>query len=37
VPGVAQPGDTPLVWTILFLSIIMIQADFMKGWPLKKG
>ncbi|MFY9941795.1 MAG: hypothetical protein WAK57_06440 [Desulfobacterales bacterium] len=36
VPGVAQPGDTPLVWTIIFLSVIMIQADFMKGWPLRK-
>jgi len=36
VPGIAQPGDTPLVWTILFLSVIMIQAEFFKGWPLKK-
>ena len=36
VPGVAQPGDTPLVWTILFLSIVMIQADFFDGWPLKR-
>jgi hypothetical protein len=36
VPGVAQPGDTSLVWTILFLSIIMIQIDFFEGWPLKR-
>ena len=36
VPGVAQPGDTPLVWTLLFLSMIMIQIDFFEGWPLKK-
>jgi amino acid transporter, AAT family len=36
VPGVAQPGDTSLVWTILFLSVIMIQTDFFEGWPLKK-
>lgn len=36
VPGVAQPGDTSLVWTILFLSVVMIQTDFFEGWPLKK-
>jgi len=37
VPGIAQPGDTSLVWTILFLSVIMVQADFFEGWPLKKN
>ena len=36
VPGFAQPDDTGLVWTLLFLSIIMIQTDFFAGWPLKK-
>jgi hypothetical protein len=36
VPGVAQPGDTPLVWILLFLSIIMIQSEFFAGWPLKR-
>ena len=36
VPGFAQPGDTPLVWILLFLSIIMIQSEFFAGWPLKK-
>jgi hypothetical protein len=36
VEGFAQPGDTPLVWTLLFLSVIIIQAEFFKGWPLKK-
>lgn len=36
VPGFAQPDDTPLVWILLFLSIIMIQNDFFAGWPLKK-
>jgi hypothetical protein len=36
VPGFAQPGDTPLVWILLFLSIIMIQRDFFSGWPLVK-
>lgn len=34
VPGIAQPDDTPLVWTILFLSVIMIQAEFFDRWPL---
>jgi len=36
VVGFAQPGDTPLVWVLLFLSIIMIQWEFFEGWPLKK-
>lgn len=36
VPGIAHPTDTPLVWTILFLSIIVIHSDFFEGWPLKK-
>ncbi len=36
VEGFAQPGDTPLVWTLLFLSIIIIQNEFFNGWPLKK-
>ena len=36
VPGFAQPDDTGLVWTLLFLSIIMIQSDFFAGWPLRK-
>ena len=36
VPGFAQPGDTSLVWAILFLSIVMVQADFFEGWPLQK-
>ena len=36
VIGFAQPGDTPLVWILLFLSVIMIQSDFFDGWPLKK-
>jgi hypothetical protein len=36
VPGVAQPDDKPLVWTLLFLSIILIQSDFFDGWPLKR-
>ncbi len=35
VPGIANPDDTPLVWTILFLSVIMIQAEFFNRWPLR--
>ena len=37
VPGFAQPGETSLVWTILFLSVVMIQVDFFEGWPLRKN
>lgn len=36
VAGVAQPDDSPLVWTILFLSIILIHRDFWGAWPLRK-
>jgi hypothetical protein len=36
VPGIAQPEDTPLVWTLLFLSVVMIQAEFFRGWPLTR-
>ncbi len=37
VPGIAQPDDTPLVWTILFLAIVMIHGEFFKSWPLPRG
>jgi hypothetical protein len=37
VPGVAQPGDTPLVWAMLFLCVVMIQSSFFGGWPLKRS
>jgi hypothetical protein len=36
VPGFAQPDDTPLVWTILFLCVILIQKEFFLGWPLRR-
>ena len=36
VEGFAQPGDTPLVWALLFLSVILIQSEFFDGWPLKR-
>jgi amino acid transporter, AAT family len=35
VEGIGQPDDTPLVWTMLFLSLILIQSQFFRGWPLK--
>ena len=35
VEGWAQPDDKPLVWTLLFLAVILIQADFFKMWPIK--
>jgi hypothetical protein len=35
VPGFAQPGDTPLVFTLLFLCVVLIQKDFFCGWPLR--
>ena len=36
VPGVAQPGDTPLVFTLLFLCVVLIQRDFFFSWPLQR-
>ncbi len=35
VPGIAQPGDTALVWIVLFLCVILCQAQLFRGWPLK--
>ena len=36
VQGVAQPEDTPLVWSLLFLTVILVQRDFFQRWPLPK-
>jgi hypothetical protein len=36
VEGFAQPGDTPLVWVLLFLSVVLIQREFFDGWPAKR-
>ncbi|MGD8367204.1 MAG: hypothetical protein PVG78_06170 [Desulfobacterales bacterium] len=36
VEGFAQPGDTPLVWSLLFLSVVLIQSEFFDGWPLTR-
>jgi hypothetical protein len=36
VPGIAQPEDTPLVWTLLFLAVVLVQRDLFGGWPLRR-
>ncbi len=36
VPGIAQPEDTPLVWTLLFLAVVLVQRDLFDGWPLRR-
>lgn len=35
--GWGQPDDQPLIWILLFLSVVMIQGSFFAGWPLKTG
>ena len=35
VQGIAQPEDTPLVWTLLFLSVVLVVRDFFEGWPAR--
>jgi len=37
VEGWAQPDDKPLVWTLLFLAVVLIQANFFHMWPLRSG
>ena len=37
VPGWAQPGDSPLVWTLLFLTVVLIQGEFFHNWPLRSA
>jgi hypothetical protein len=36
VPGMAQPEDTPLVFTLLVLALVLIQREFFAGWPLRR-
>lgn len=36
VQGVAQPEDTPLVWSLLFLAVVLVQRDLLAGWPLRR-
>lgn len=35
VPGIGQPEDTPLVWALLFIAVILCQIEFFRGWPLR--
>ncbi len=37
VHGWAQPDDKPLVWTLLFLAVVLIQANFFHMWPLRSS
>jgi len=37
VPGMAQPEDTSLVWTLLFLAVVLVQRDLFGGRPLRRG
>lgn len=34
--GFAQPGDTPLVFILLFLCVVLIQRNFFEYWPLAR-
>ena len=34
VEGIAQPEDTPLVWTLLLLSLVLVQRELFQRWPL---
>jgi hypothetical protein len=36
VPGIGQPEDSPLVWSLLFLAVILVQRDLFDGWPLRR-
>jgi amino acid transporter, AAT family len=33
--GWGQAADQPLVWTLLFLAVVLIQAEFFHNWPLR--
>jgi hypothetical protein len=37
VPGIGQPDDTPLCWSILLLCMIMVYDNCFNRFPLKKG
>jgi hypothetical protein len=37
VPGYGQPEDTPLVFTLLFLSVVLVQRELLDGWPLRSA
>ena len=37
VPGMGQPEDTPLVYTLLFLAVVLVQRELFDGWPLRRA
>jgi AAT family amino acid transporter len=37
VPGVGQPEDSPLVWSLLFLAVVLVQRDLFDRWPLGRA
>jgi hypothetical protein len=37
VPGIAQPDDTSLAWTILMISLILAYERFFNAFPLRRG
>lgn len=37
VPGIGQAEDTSLVFTLLFLAVVLVQRELFAGWPLRRG
>jgi hypothetical protein len=37
VQGIAQPEDTPLVWTLLFLALVLVQREVIGRWRLARA
>jgi amino acid transporter, AAT family len=37
VPGIGQPDDTPLAWTLLMLSLMLVYDRFFNAFPIRKG
>jgi hypothetical protein len=37
VPGFGQPEDSPLVWSLLFLAVVLVQRDLFDRWPLARS
>jgi hypothetical protein len=37
VPGIAQPDETSLAWTILMISLILAYERFFNAFPLRRG
>ena len=37
VQGYAQPEDSPLVWTLLVLALVLAQREFFSQLPLRRA